>query len=143
MDWLGIGVLVFAIAFLIAVFSLLPAMRNLAKTLDKTATTVAQLEKSLDEITGEVKVTLHNTNETIMDVNEKVTKLNPLFDMIHDSGEAAHRASAALSTYTLTRVNAAKQEAVTAQPDQVSGIIKSIAFLYYFRKAKKQQQPDV
>lgn len=72
-----------------------------------------------------------------MDVNEKVSKLNPLFDIIHDSGEAAHRASSALSTYTLTRVNAAKQEAVTAQPDQVSGIIKGIAFLYYFRKAKK------
>lgn len=47
MDWLGIGVLVFAVAFLIAVICLLPAMRNLAKTLDKTATTVAQLEKKV------------------------------------------------------------------------------------------------
>ncbi|GAF12663.1 general stress protein [Bacillus sp. JCM 19046] len=139
MDWIGIGVFVLAIGFLVAVIFLIPALNNLAKTLDKTASTVAQVEKSLDEITGEVKVTLYNANETLMDVNGKVAKLDPLFDIIHDSGEAAHRASSALSTYTSTRVNAAKQEAMTAEPNQIHGIIKSLAFLYYFRKAKKKQ----
>ncbi len=45
MDWIGIGVFVLAIGFLVAVIFLIPALNNLAKTLDKTASTVAQVEK--------------------------------------------------------------------------------------------------
>ncbi|WP_078394180.1 DUF948 domain-containing protein [Shouchella patagoniensis] len=140
MDWLGIGVFILSIGFLVAILCLLPTLRNLAKTLDKTSSTIAQAEKSIEEITGEVKVTLYNANETLMDINGKVAKLDPIFDMVHDSAEAAHRATSTLSTYALTRVNAAKQEATVAQPEQIHGILKSAAFLYYFRKAKKQQK---
>ncbi|QKS70458.1 DUF948 domain-containing protein [Paenalkalicoccus suaedae] len=138
MDWLGIGVLVIAIALLLAVIFLRPVFVNLAKTLDNTAETVSTLNKSLGEITSETTVILYNTNETLVDVNDKIAKLNPLFTIIHDTGQAAHSLTSSLAHYTANRASKADAGTDYVDAKNFEGIMRGAAFVYYLRNAKKE-----
>ncbi|WP_059105560.1 DUF948 domain-containing protein [Shouchella shacheensis] len=142
MDWLGIGVFILSLGFIAGVIFLIPVFKKLTETLNNTARTVSQVEKSLDDLTGETKVVLHNANETLMDVNQKVAKLDPIFAIIEDSGQAAHNATATVAKYTATRRDLAKKEAAVVTPQNVQGVFKGAAFLYYLRKAKKAQKKN-
>ncbi|MFC4734966.1 DUF948 domain-containing protein [Bacillus daqingensis] len=138
MDWLGIGVLVLAIAFFVAVLFLRPVLNNLAATLSNTADTVSTLNKSLGEITSETTLILYNTNETLVDVNEKIGKLNPLFDIIHDTGEAAHHLTGTLASYTSVKHDRATAGINYIDKKHLEGILRGAAFVYYLRQIKKE-----
>ncbi|MCM3716411.1 DUF948 domain-containing protein [Halalkalibacter oceani] len=137
MDWLGIGVFIIALGFAVLVGFLIPVLRKLTNTLDKTATTVAQAEKTLQDVTSETKLVLYNTNETLIDINHKVAKLDPVFDIVEEAGKAAHHLTSTVSAYTFERSEQAKAGIDAAERKNVKGLMKSIAFLYYLRKANK------
>ncbi|CAM3950368.1 DUF948 domain-containing protein [Alkalicoccus chagannorensis] len=138
MDWLGIGVLVFAIAIFIGVLFLKPVLDKLAATLDNTAETVSTVNKSLGDITSETSLILYNTNETLVDVNDKIAKLNPLFSIIHDTGEAAHHLTATMASYTSVKHDRAEAGINYINAKDLEGIMRGAAFVYYLRQVKKQ-----
>ncbi|PRO66220.1 DUF948 domain-containing protein [Alkalicoccus urumqiensis] len=138
MDWLGIGVLVLAIAIFIGVLFLRPVLTKLAETLGNTAETVSTLNKSLGEITSETTLILYNTNETLVDVNDKIGKLNPLFDIVHDTGEAAHHLTATMASYTSVKHDRAQEGVNYINKKDLEGILRGAAFVYYLRQVKKE-----
>lgn len=89
MDWLGIGVFILSIGFAVMVFYLIPVFKNLTRTLGATADTITSTEKELEKITNETTVILHSSNETLANVNDKLGKLDPLFDVMNDAGKSA------------------------------------------------------
>lgn len=140
MDWLGIGVFILAIAIFVGVLILIPVIKKLTDTLGNTADTVSTLNKSLGEITSETTLILYNTNETLVDVNAKIAKLNPLFDIIHDTGEAAHHLTGTLASYTSVKHDRAQEGISFIDRKNLEGIMRGAAFVYYLRQVKKESE---
>ncbi|ERN53474.1 DUF948 domain-containing protein [Alkalihalophilus marmarensis] len=140
MDWLGIGVLILAIGFAVLVVLLIPVLKKLTETLDNTAKTISQAEKSLDDITSETKLVLYNANETLMDVNHKVSKLDPLFDVVEDAGQATHHLTETLADYTGAKMDEVKTGAEVGRQKNLKGFVRGVALMYYLRKANKKRK---
>ncbi|MCE7792534.1 DUF948 domain-containing protein [Salipaludibacillus sp. CUR1] len=138
MDWLGIGVFILSLAFAGLVIILIPVMKKLAATLDNTASTVETVNKSIGDVTGEATVLLYNTNETLVDVNGKISKLNPLFDILHDTGESAHHLTSTLARYTAGKAERGHAGAEFVDRKNLEGILRGAAFIYYLREFKKE-----
>ncbi|UCZ53826.1 DUF948 domain-containing protein [Bacillus shivajii] len=138
MDWLGIGVFILSLGFSVLVFYLIPVLKNLTTTLSHTADTVKTTEKSIEEVTSEATLILHNTNETLLDVNEKIGQLNPLFKIIHDTGESAHHLTSSMVRLTSDKAERAKAGTDILDKNGLEGILRGAAFIYYLRNAKKQ-----
>lgn len=138
MDWLGIGVFILSLAFAGVVILLIPVFKKLTETLGHTADTVETVNKSVGEITGETTVILHNVNETLMDVNEKIAQLNPLFHIIHDTGESAHHLTSTMVKYTANKAERAQAGTEMLDRNNLEGILRGAAFIYYLRQAKKE-----
>ncbi|WP_147803995.1 DUF948 domain-containing protein [Alkalicoccus halolimnae] len=143
MDWIGIGVFIIAVALLIGVLFLLPVLKKLADTLGNTAETVLTLNKSLGEMTSETSLILYNTNETLVDLNTKIGKLNPLFDIIHDTGEAAHHLTGTLASYTSVKHDRAEAGINFIDKKDLEGIMRGAAFIYYLRQVKRESDRQV
>ncbi len=138
MDWLGIGVFILAIGFAVLVVFIIPVLKKLTETLSKTVDTVGQAEKSLAELTNETKLILYNTNETLMDINDKVAKLDPIFDVVEDSGQAAHHVTSSITHLTGTRADRVKEGTEVMNKYHFKGMMKGVALIYYLRQAKKK-----
>ncbi|QQK77016.1 DUF948 domain-containing protein [Salicibibacter cibarius] len=139
MDLLGIAALIFAIAFAVLVVFLAKALGNLANVLSKTEVTIGKLPDQLDEITRETGTVLHNTNETILDVNEKVANLNPFFAMIGDAGEASRRLSSSLVDITESMKNRSQEATDTSHQKGLSGFYGLAAFIYFLNQKRNQK----
>ncbi|GEM_PF-1608847 len=138
MDWLGIGVLVIGVALFLGVLFLRPVLQRLADTLNNTAETVSTLNKSVGEITNETSLILYNTNETLVDLNKKIGKLNPLFDIVHDTGQAAHHLTATMAGFTSVKHDRATAALNYIDKKDLEGIMRGAAFIYYLRQVKKE-----
>ncbi|KMK77309.1 DUF948 domain-containing protein [Alkalihalobacillus pseudalcaliphilus] len=142
MEWLGIGVFIIALALAVGIGFLIPVLNKLTKTLDQTAQVIGQAEKSITEVTGEVKLVLYNTNETLLDVNQKVRKLDPIFDTIEDAGNASHHLTSTLAHFTEEKMNHVKTGVDVTKQKNVKGFVRAVAFIYYLRKKKKERNVD-
>lgn len=138
MDWLGIGVFILSLGFAGLVLILIPVMKKLTETLGNTADTVGTVNKSIGELTGEATVILFNANETLVDVNEKIAKFNPLFDIIHDTGKSAHHLTSTMVRFTSGKASTAQAGADILDRNNLEGILRGAAFIYYLRQAKKE-----
>ncbi|SDX97507.1 Uncharacterized protein YoxC, contains an MCP-like domain [Evansella caseinilytica] len=136
MDWLGIGVFILAIGFAVLVFFLIPVLKRLDVTLSKTTETIEASKKSLKDISGETTLILHNTNKSLEDVNTKLAKLDPLFDIVQDTGKSAHHLTASLMKFTGSKAEDAEKGTAILNRYNLQGIIRGAAFLYYLREKK-------
>ncbi|MCR6109705.1 DUF948 domain-containing protein [Bacillus sp. A301a_S52] len=139
MDWLGIAVFILSLACAGFVIILIPVMKKLAATLENTAETVETVNKSIGEMAGEATVLLYNTNETLADVNDKIGKLNPLFDIIHDTGESAHHLTSTLAKFTSKKAERGEAAAQFTDKNNLEGLLRGAAFIYYLRQMKKER----
>jgi uncharacterized protein YoxC len=137
MDWLGIGVFILSLVFAGLVLILIPVMKKLTDTLGNTADTVSTVNKSIGEVTGEATVILFNANETLVDVNNKISKLDPLFDIIHDTGKSAHHLTSTMAKVTSGKADTAQAGTDILDRNNLEGILRGAAFIYYLREAKK------
>ncbi|WP_018921560.1 DUF948 domain-containing protein [Salsuginibacillus kocurii] len=140
MDLLGIGVLIAALAFLVLVIFLARTLAKLADVLTGVEKTVGQLPDQLNQITKETGDVLHNTNETIIDVNEKMQTLNPVFYIAEDAGEASRKLSSSLVDVTSSfkkNTEAATEETWQKELGGVYGFLALMYFLFQKRKTLK------
>ncbi|GEL08607.1 DUF948 domain-containing protein [Salisediminibacterium halotolerans] len=142
MDWLGIGVFILGLAFAGLVVILIPVMKKLTATLGNTADTVSTVNKSVGEMTGEITVILHNANETLTDVHGKMEKVNPVFDIIHDTGQAAHHLTSTLVRFTGQKTDKAKEGADAIDRSQLEGLLRGAAFFYYLKQMSKTDKNE-
>lgn len=138
MDLAGIGVLLIGIAFLVLAIFLARILNQVASVLEGVDKTVEQLPKQLDNILDETSVLIHNSNDTLADVNEKLGTLTPLFHIVGDVGESTRKLSSSLvdvSKSTTKKMGEADEE---VQNKRLGGLYGTTALGYYlFRKRKE------
>ncbi|MBU9722830.1 MULTISPECIES: DUF948 domain-containing protein [Bacillaceae] len=138
MDWLGIGVFILSLGFAVGVISLIPVLNKLASTLGATAVTIEKTHKTIDDLTGETKLMLQQTNETIADLNNKMAKLDPLFQIVHDTGESAHHLTSSLVRITGAKADHVHTGTEILDRNKLQGLVRGAAFIYYLKQAKNQ-----
>ncbi|MBM7094947.1 DUF948 domain-containing protein [Bacillus sp. H-16] len=140
MDFLGIGIFIIALAFAGLVVYLTKVLSKLTEVLTHTAKTVENLEGQIGEITSETKLTLYNTNETIADVNHKLTQLDPIFYIVNDVGESAHRVTSSLVKLSKRTQSDVDKGATKIDEKDVRGWMRTASFVYYLVKKRKEKK---
>ncbi|MFB4162846.1 DUF948 domain-containing protein [Alteribacillus sp. JSM 102045] len=137
MDLLGISLLIFAIAFAVLVIFLIRALNNLSSVLSGIDKTVEKLPDQLDEVMKESGVVIHNSNETLLDLNEKMRALNPLFYILGDAGEASRKLSSSLADLTVSLKKNTEEGKEAAQKKDLGGLYGAAALIYYLTQKRK------
>ncbi|PSL50975.1 uncharacterized protein YoxC [Salsuginibacillus halophilus] len=142
MDLVGIGVLIIGIAFAVAVIFLARTLNNLSGVLQGVEKTVGKLPEQLDQITDETGNVIHNTNETIIDVNEKLETLNPVFYIVQDAGEASRKLSSSMVDVTAAWKKNTSEAEETASSKNLGGIYGAAALVYFLAQKRKEKQRE-
>ncbi len=141
MDLTGIGVLLIGIALLVLAISLAQILNNIASILKGVDRTVEQLPEQLDDMFDETGKLLHNSNNTLADVNEKLGTLTPLFHIVGDVGESTRRLSSSLVDVSKAASNKIENDESVEQKKKIGGVYGSTVLGYYlFRKRKEQKE---
>lgn len=142
MDLTGIGVLLIGIALLILAISLAQILNNIASILKGVDQTVEQLPEQLDEMFDETGKLLHNSNNTLADVNEKLSTLTPIFHIVGDVGESTRRLSSSLVDVSKAASDKTEHGDPEEQKKKIGGIYGSTALGYYLFKKRKEKPEE-
>lgn len=140
MDLTGIGVLLIGIAFLILAISLAQILSNISSILKDVDKTVEQLPAQLDDMFDETGKLLHNSNNTLADVNEKLGTLTPLFHIVGDVGESTRRLSSSLVDVSKSASNKLENGEPVEQKKKIGGLYGTTALGYYLLNKRKEQK---
>lgn len=98
-----ISVAIIALAFVALVIFLIKVLQSAAKSLDNVSSTLVDVQKTIEELTYEVKQTIRNVNDITVDVEHKLKQVDPLMETVKNLGEILNEVT--LSTKDLsTRV---------------------------------------
>ncbi|NUU61188.1 DUF948 domain-containing protein [Paenibacillus agri] len=97
-----LSVALVAVAFAVLVFFLIKTLRSAKDSLDNVSQTLQEVQKTIDELTYEVKTTVRHANDITVDVQNQLQKIDPIMDSVKNLGEV-------MNELTLT----AKQVSVT------------------------------
>lgn len=145
MDWLGIGVFVIGLAFLIFVVMLLKPLSKLSDILESVQKTTDQLPETLTDITGQATTVLHTSNQTIGNVNNQVAEISPLFHTVGEVGEAAREFSSAALDRTIAFKEKTSEAHEFSRRKKYEGLYGLLSFLVFFSQKRneiKQVLPD-
>ncbi len=138
MDWLGIGVLLIGIAFLILVIVLMKPISKLSNVLGSIQDSTDRLPEQVDTIVKQATEALHSSNSTIQNVNDQVHEVSPVFQIVGDAGEA----SRAFTSSALSKVTSLKQRTDIAKDfstqEKYRGIYGLAAFVFFLSQRKKE-----
>lgn len=139
MDLTGLGVLFIGIAFLVFAIFLARVLNSFANVMDGVGKTVEELPKQLDTILNETGNLIHHSNNTLLDVNEKLGTLTPLFHIVGDIGESTRTISSSLVDVTaaMKKKRDKKQDEPTKNK-RLGGIYGSTALGYYLLQKGKE-----
>jgi len=138
MDWLGIGVLVIGIAFLILVVFLLKPLRKLSEVLESVQKTTDHLPETLTEITGQATMVLQTSNETIANVNSQVKEISPIFHIAGDVGVAARELTSSALDKTIAFKQKTSEGKEFSQSKKYQGLYGFLSLLYFFTQKKDE-----
>ncbi|MYL34566.1 DUF948 domain-containing protein [Pontibacillus yanchengensis] len=137
MDFVGIGVLLIGIAFVILAIFLSRTLNRLSSVLKGVDQTVEKLPNQLDEVMKETGQLIHNSNDTLADVNKKIAALSPLFYIVGDIGESSRKLSSSLADATNSMKKDTKEGRETADRSDLNGLYGALALGYYFTQKRK------
>ncbi|MFD1850662.1 DUF948 domain-containing protein [Oceanobacillus bengalensis] len=140
MTLIGIGVIIIGIAVLILSIFIGHALNNLANVLQGVDKTVEQLPKQLDDIMKETAGMISESNNTLVDVNDKLRQLSPLFYVVGDVGKVTRKFSSSLVDATESVKTKTEGEADGTEKDKAGGIYGTFALAYYWLKKRKEMK---
>ena len=138
MDWLGIGVLVIGVAFLVLVILLIKPLMKLAGVFDNLQKTTNGLPETVDGVTSEAKKAISAGTETLQQINTQIKELSPLFYIVGDAGRAANNLSSSM-VEAVTKMEA-KTEAANdfTHRKNLEGLYGALTLGYFiFQKSRE------
>ena len=138
MTLVGIGVLLIGVAFLVLAFFIGHALNNLAGVLGGIDKTVKELPKQLDDVFKETGNMINESNQTLVDVNDKLKHLSPLFYVIGDFGNVTRKVSSSIVDVTdsiKTKTEGGKE---VAESNKLGGVYGTFALGYYWLKKRQE-----
>lgn len=142
MTLVGIGVLLIGVAFFILAIFLGHTLNNLAGVLGSIDKTMKQLPEQLDDVMTETTNMIRESNNTLADVNEKMTQLSPLFYIVGDVGNATRKFTSSLVDVTETMKQKTEEGKGIADKNKIGGLYGSFALGYYLLKRRQQFAGD-
>ncbi|MCF6408161.1 DUF948 domain-containing protein [Pseudalkalibacillus salsuginis] len=134
MDLVGIGVLIIGLAFVVLTIFLARVLHNLTDVIKGVNHTVQQLPGQLDKVTKQTGELIDTSKDTLVDVNEKLRALSPLFYIVGDIGETTRKLSSSLVDVTNTvKKNTSEGTEITRKRD-LSGLYGAISLGYYWKQ---------
>src|SRR5690606_18606955 len=91
MDWLGGGVFIIGLAFLVLVSILVKPLSKLSAVLESTQQTTDRLPKLLDDGATQAHEAFQQVNTTLENVNQQIHTVQPLFQIIGDVGQTSRQ----------------------------------------------------
>jgi uncharacterized protein YoxC len=141
MDLTGIGVLLIGIALLVLAIFVARVLNNFSSILSGVDKTIEQLPDQLDSILAETGNLIHNSNNTLADVNEKLGTLTPLFHIVGDVGESTRTLSSSLVDLTSSAKDKMDEAAPDKQDKRLGGFYGTAALGFYaMRKSKEAKK---
>ncbi|MFC3040882.1 DUF948 domain-containing protein [Virgibacillus xinjiangensis] len=123
MDWLGIGVIIIGVAFLVLVILLIKPLNKLSGVLGNLQKTTDDLPETVTDITAQAREALSTSTDTLHQVNNQVKELSPIFYIVGDAGRATSQLSNSM-------VNAVGKMEVKAQEASDFAYRKNLEGIY-------------
>jgi uncharacterized protein YoxC len=138
MDLTGIGVLLIGIALLVLAIFMARVLNNFSSILSGVDKTIEQLPDQLDSILNETGNLIHNSNNTLADVNEKLGTLTPLFHIVGDVGESTRTLSSSLVDLTASAKDKMDEADTDKQDRRLGGLYGMTALGFYALRKRKE-----
>ena len=90
-------------------FSFNQDIKGATQSLEKVTETLQDVQKTVDELTYEVKQTIRNTNDITVDVQHKMKQIDPVLDTVKNLGEALSEVTYAVKQVSSGMVSRFKQ----------------------------------
>lgn len=142
MTLIGIGVIIIGVAAIILAIFIGHALNNLASVLSGVDKTVQKLPEQLDGIFKETGDMIHESNQTLADVNDKLQQLSPLFYMVGDVGNATRKFSSSLVDVTDSVKARTEAGRDIADKNNLGGLYGSFALGYYWLKKRREMKRE-
>ncbi|MBY9077046.1 DUF948 domain-containing protein [Paenibacillus sp. HN-1] len=84
---ISLSVALIAVAFAVLVIFLIKTLNAAKGSLEKVSQTLQEVQKTVDELTYEVKTTVRHANDLTADVQGKIEKIDPIMDSVKNLGE--------------------------------------------------------
>lgn len=97
-----LSVALVAIAFAVLVFFLIKTLKSAKDSLDKVSQTLQEVQKTMDELTYEVKTTVRHANEITADVQGKIQKIDPVIDSVKNLGDVMNELTLTVKEVSVT-----------------------------------------
>ncbi|MEK3934587.1 DUF948 domain-containing protein [Sporosarcina sp. FSL W7-1349] len=140
MDWMGIGVLLIGIAFVVLVILLIKPLNKAADLLEGLQETTDRLPDVVDDVSAQATDMLQTSNATLDQVNSQVHSLNPFFHIVGDTGKAART----LSLSALEKTNLLKAQTASAMEyskrEKYEGLYGILSFLFFLSQRRKEMK---
>lgn len=138
MDWLGIGVLLLGIAFMVLVIMLIKPLKKISILLENVEKTTKQLPDSFVSITDQTISILKEGNDTIINVNNQVKELRPIFEIVNGIGVASQELTKDALEKTMALKQKTNQAASFTHQKQYEGLFGLLSLFYYISQKKNQ-----
>lgn len=97
-----LSVALVAVAFAILVFFLIKTLKSAKDSLDKVSQTLQEVQKTIDELTYEVKTTVRHANDITSDIQGKIQKIDPLVDTVKNLGDVMNELTFSVKEVAVT-----------------------------------------
>ncbi|WP_246281353.1 DUF948 domain-containing protein [Saccharibacillus qingshengii] len=115
------ALLIVAVAFAVLVIFLIKVLQAGTKTLENTAQTLKEVQKTMDELTYEVKQVVRHTNDIALDANHKLKQLDPVMESVKNLGQLLNEVTLVSQQYSHRMIEKAKHHRENKEKQKSEG----------------------
>lgn len=97
-----ISVAIIAVAFVALVIYLILALRSVRESMEQANQTMANLERQLEQVSGEAMKLMISTTQLTDDMNRKIKHVDGFFESINDVGQAVQQVTSSVKQVSAT-----------------------------------------
>jgi uncharacterized protein YoxC len=99
-----LSVALVAVAFAVLVIFLIKTLKSAKESLDKVSQTLQEVQKTIDELTYEVKTTVRHANDITADIQGKILKIDPVVDSVKNLGDVMNELTLTVKQVSVTAI---------------------------------------
>ena len=142
MTLVGIGVIIIGVALLVLSIFIGHALNNLANVLKGVDQTVEQLPKQMDDIMKKTGDMISESNNTLVDVNDKLKQLSPMFYVVGDVGNVTRKFTSSIANVTDTMKTKTEGARNVSEKNKIGGLYGTFALAYYWYKKRNELKKE-
>lgn len=120
-----LSVALVAIAFAILVYFLISTLKSAKDSLEKVSQTLQEVQKTIDELTYEVKTTVRHANDITADVQGKIQKIDPIVDSVKNLGDVMNELTLTVKQVSVTVIEKYRKSREQKEKGKVIPVAKA------------------